>query len=738
MLTDSDINSLKPFFEPESIAILGASGDPAKPSGRPQAELINKGYKGEIYPINPKYPEISGLKCYPSLADIPGKVDLVIISMPAKSVYAALEQCIAKGVKAAVIFSSGFAEIGPEGGILQEKITKLARKHGIRLLGPNCVGLINVSSRVIASFAVLDLSDVGPRTVGFVTQSGAVSALLYSQALAGGIGFNYLISVGNEADTDFSDYLGYLTQDHSTKMIGGYLEGVRDGRKLRRVAEEAAKVQKPIMILKVGRHKAAAKAAASHTGALAGADHIYDAFFKQTGIIRMDKAEELIAFAQLFSAGRLPRGKNIAILTLSGGNGVIMADACEGRGFTLPPLQESTRAKMEKVLPPFGSSQNPIDSTAKYITHPQILLTCLKALLEDENIDIIYAMFDLSKANGVEIARQIIDIYNSTDKPIVISPSWVFPGANEGEGVRELRRAGLPVVIDSEQAVRALAHLADYAEFLRKRKTNAYEIPVFSGAGAEQRKAEPVRVEQSRAGQSKAAQRWAEQRCAELNGLAGVLSEGRSKDLLANYGIPVTRQSLAQSEDEAASMAKQIGYPVVLKVDSPDLPHKTEADALMLNLNSEAAVRKAYSEVLQNAVQYKPNARINGVLVQEMLLEGIEVIIGVTRDPVFGPTIMFGLGGIFVEVLKDVSFRVAPLSRGDALDMIKEIKGYPLLKGVRGKQPSDIEALVEVIMKVSAMVTELGDHIEELDINPLVVYPAKTGVKAADAMIVLR
>jgi acyl-CoA synthetase (NDP forming) len=717
LFSDSEINSLKPFFEPKSIAILGASGDPAKPSGRTQAELINKGYKGEIFPINPKYSDIFGLKCYPSLSDVPGKVELVVITLPAKEVYAALEQCAAKGVKAAVIFSSGFAEIGPKGLNLQEKITELARKHGIRLLGPNCVGLINVRSRVIASFAVLDLSDVGPRSVGFVTQSGAVSALLYSQAQASGIGFNYLISVGNEADTDFSDYLGYLTEDHSTKMIGGYLEGVRDGRKLRRVAEEAAKVQKPIMILKVGRHKAAAKAAASHTGALAGADHIYDAFFKQTGIIRMAKAEELIAFAQLFSAGRLPRGKNIAILTLSGGNGVIMADACEEMGFTLPMLKENTRAKMEKVLPPFGSSQNPIDSTAKYITHPQILLTCLKALLEDENIDIIYAMFDLSKANGVEIARNIIDIYNSTDKPIVISPSWVFPGADEGEGVRELRRAGLPVVIDSDQAVRALAHLADYAEFLRKRKSKAYEIPVLSGVGAQQDRME--------------------QRSAELNNLAGVLSEARSKDLLASYGIPVTRQNLARNENEAASMAEQIGYPVVLKVDSPDIPHKTEAGALMLNLNSEAEVRKAYTTVLQNAGQYKPDARINGVLVQEMLPEGIEVIIGMTKDPVFGPTIMFGLGGIFVEVLKDVSFRVAPLSRGDAMDMIKEIKGYPLLKGVRGKQPADVNALVDVIMKVSAMVTVLENHIEELDINPLVVYPEKMGVKAADAMIVL-
>ncbi|MBF7084704.1 acetate--CoA ligase family protein [Desulfallas sp. Bu1-1] len=711
MLTDIDVASLKPFFEPESIAILGASSDSAKPSGRAQIALMNKGYKGNIYPVNPKYQEIFGLKCYPSLADVPGKVDLVIISIPAEGVCAALEQCIAKGVRAAVIFSSGFAEIGPEGRLLQEKMTELARGSGIRLCGPNCVGVINTNNGVRASFAfVVDIPDVDPRYVGFVTQSGAFGALIYAQALAAGVGFNYFVSTGNEADAEFADFLGYMIRDRSTKLVGGYLEGAKDGRKLRRVAEEAVKAQKPIMIMKVGRSTAGARAASSHTGSLAGVDRIYDAFFKQTGIIRIDGPEEMIAFAPLISAGRLPRGKNIVILTTSGGTGVTLADACEKLGFTLPMLNESTRAKMEAVLPSFASVQNPIDLTGQYMTHPQILVTCFNALVEDDNVDIILANFNLAEPYGVEIARRIIDIYNSTGKTIVIFP-WVLPGADEGDGVRELRRAGLPVLIDRNLAVRALAHLADYAGFLRKRENKEYEVPVSA---------------------------CSEHSKVELNGLQGVLSEGQSKDLLARFGIPVTREGLARSEDEAVRMAGQIGYPVVLKVDSPDIPHKTDAGALMLNLASEEEVRKAYSTVLQNAGKYKPDARINGVLVQEMLPQGIEVIIGVTRDPVFGPTIMFGLGGIFVEVLKDVSFRVAPLSPGDALDMIREIKGYQVLKGTRGKPPADVDALVNVIMKVSAMVTELKDRIEELDINPLMVYPAKMGAKAADAMVVLR
>ena len=711
MLNVGDIASLKPFFEPESIAILGASSDPAKPGGRPQVALMNKGYKGKIYPVNSKHQEIFGLKCYPSLADIPGKVDLVIISIPAEGIFAALEQCIAKGAGAAVIFTSGFAEIGPEGCLLQEKMTELARKSGIRLCGPNCVGVINTINGVMASFTyVVDIPDVDPRTVGFVTQSGAFGALIYAQALASGVGFKYFVSVGNEADAEFADFLGYMIRDRSTKLVGGYLEGAKDGRKLRWVAEEAIKAQKPVMIMKVGRSTAGARAASSHTGSLAGVDRIYDAFFKQTGIIRIDGYEEMIAFAQLISSGRLPRGKNIAILATSGGAGVTLADACERMGLVLPTLNESTKAKMEDVLPSFASTQNPIDVTGQYMTHPQILVTCFNALLEDDNIDIILASFDLIGSYGVGIARKVIDIFYFTGKTIVICP-WVLPGTDEGEGVSELRRAGLPVIINQNQAVRAMAHLADYAGFLRKRKNKEYEIPVLAGAK-----------------HSKVA----------LNGLEGMLSEGQSKNLLAGFGIPVTRESLARNEDEAALMAGQIGYPVVLKVDSPDITHKTDAGALLLNLTSEEEVRRAYSAVLQNARKYKPDARINGVLVQELLPEGIEVIIGVTRDHVFGPVIMFGLGGIFVEVLKDVSFRVAPLSPGDALDMIREIKGYPVLKGVRGKPAADVDALVEVIMKVSAMVTELQDRIEELDINPLMVYPAKMGAKAADAMIVLK
>ncbi|MGB9804467.1 acetate--CoA ligase family protein, partial [Desulfofundulus sp.] len=306
-----EFEQLKPFFEPESIALIGASNNPEKPSGRPLHALINKGYRGKIYPVNPKYQSLAGIRCYPSLADIPGPVDLAVISIPASRVYDALEQCVAKGVKAAIIFSSGFAETGPEGRLAQDRIARLARNSGLRICGPNCLGVVNTRNGVMASFAfIVDIADVHPGTVGFVTQSGAYGALIYAQALYSGVGLNYFVSVGNEADLEFADFLGYMVEDDSTRVLGGYLEGAKDGLKLRRVAEEAARAGKPVMIMKVGRSTAGARAASSHTGSLAGVDRIYDAFFKQTGIIRIEDPEELIAFVPVFSAGRLPKGRN--------------------------------------------------------------------------------------------------------------------------------------------------------------------------------------------------------------------------------------------------------------------------------------------------------------------------------------------------------------------------------------------------------------------------------------------
>ncbi|MFZ5647086.1 MAG: acetate--CoA ligase family protein [Bacillota bacterium] len=703
------IISLEPFFSPKSIAVIGASDHIMKPGGRPINALLSKGYGGKIYPVNPFRESINGLKCYPSLMDIPGDVEMAIISIVADKVYPVLEECAAKGVKAVVIFTSGFAETGPEGLAEQKRLSELARKTGLRILGPNCLGIVNTLNGVMASFAfIVDLPPADPRVLGFVSQSGGFGSVIYAAALAGGVGFNYFVSVGNEADLEFTDFLEYMVHDPQTKLVGGYLEGAKDGDKLRRVAEEALRREKPILIMKSGRSSAGSRAAASHTGSLAGSDRIYDAFFSQTGIIRIDNYKDLIAFAPLFQTGRAPRGRKTAIIATSGGAGVALTDLCESLGLDVIPLGEETRGKMDGVLPSFASTHNPIDLTAAFLQEPELIPVVLKALCEDPEVDIIIGSLNFPFPGDHPVVRKIIDMYRETDKFVLISP-FRFPGAPVEPAVGELQKAGIPMLFETIDAVRAMSNLVAYYENLNKRKDVRYSV------------------------QPPAATR------PDIAGLltpGETLSEIRAKEILEKYGIPVTRQALATTPIEAVSCAREIGYPVALKIDSPDIPHKTEAGGLKLNINSDDEVLSAFAEITGNVKRFKPEARINGISVQEMLPEGIEVIVGVTRDPVFGPTIMFGLGGIFVEVLKDVSFRIAPVSPGDAYEMIEEIKGSALLKGVRGKPPVNIEAIADVILKVSALASDYRDSIEELDINPLMVYPE--GVKAADAMVVVQ
>lgn len=707
---DSPVTSLEPFFNPGSIAVIGASDNPLKPGGRPLGFLLQKGYRGQIYAVNPSHRTINGVTCYPSVTDIPGEVDLAIVSVVADKVYQTLEECSAKGIRAAVVFSSGFAEVGPEGLAAQQRMAELACRTGMRILGPNCLGIVNTTNGVMATFAfIADLQPVDPRVLGFVTQSGAFGAIIYASSLHWGVGFNYFVSVGNEADLEFADFLDYMVHDPGTRLIGGYLEGARDGDKLRRVAEEAMEKEKPVLIMKVGRSSAGSRAAASHTGSLAGSDRVYDAFFKQTGIIRIDNYPDLIAFAPLFQAGKLPKGRNTAIIATSGGAGVTITDFCESLGLNVIPLGDETRKKMDKVLPTFASSRNPVDLTAAVMTRPEIISSSLRAVCEDPDVDIIIANVNFHSVPGEQtVVQEIIDLCQSTDKFILISP-FVFPGMEIDPACAEIKRAGIPVNTNTYDAIKAVANLAGYAETLNKRKLPTYRTQTANSEKPELK---------------------------ELLNPGETLSESSAKAVLKKYGIPVTREARAGSPDEAVSRAREIGYPVVLKIDSPDIPHKTDAGALKLNLQNDSEVRAGYEEIINNALIYAPGARIYGVSVQEMLPEGTEVIVGVTRDPVFGPVIMFGLGGIFVEVLKDVSFRVAPLSPGDARDMIEEIRGTGVLRGVRGKPPVDVEAIVDVILKVSALVTDYRDSIEELDINPLVVYPK--GAIAADAMLVVR
>jgi acetyltransferase len=627
---------------------------------------------------------------------------------PAASVPDVLRQCVEKNVKAAVVFSAGFAEVGAEGEALQQRLTDLARDEGIRILGPNCLGIMNLTNSVMASFAyVVDLEPASPKTLGFVSQSGAFGAMMYADATEAGVGFTSFTSVGNEADLEFSDFVGDLLEDADTEIIGGYVEGVKDGDKLRRVAERALEIGKPILIMKVGRTGAGARAASSHTGSLAGDDEVYDAFFRQMAITRIEDLNELTSFAILHRSGRSIEGRRVAILSSSGGRGVLLADKCETLGLSVPEITGATREKLEKHLPPFGSARNTGDLTAQAGGDLGMHAKCLRALVEDENTDVVVTDAFFHHGRGMNMAREFVEIYESTDKPIVLMWRRRHDSDEILDAINLAKDAGIPIVPDGIQAAKAVANLAAY-----------------------QQRAKQVRAAGPRPEASNAVRR------AEVDEVlrgAKQLSEFDCKRILKQYGVPLAREGLATSPEMAVELARELGYPVAAKVQSGQILHKTEAGGIALNLGSDDEVQRAYHEVLANAERYAPHAEVQGVLVQEMLGEGVEVIIGMTKDPVFGPTLMFGLGGIFVEALRDVSFRIAPLSRRDAEEMIEEVRGRRVLEGMRGKAPADRETLVDVILKVSQLVTDHRDDIEELDINPLVVFPK--GAKAVDALI---
>jgi acetyltransferase len=698
--SDIDSAGIAYLYNPKSIAIVGASQNERKPGGRPLAALERRGYAGELYPVNPRYSEVRGRTCYASVLEVPGPVDLVIISVPAVAVLDVMRQCGEKGVKAAVIFSGGFAEVGPEGAALQRELGRLAREEGIRVLGPNCLGLINLANSVMASFAfITEMEPVSPRTLSLVTQSGAFGAMLYSEAIRAGVGFSSFTSVGNEADTEFADFVGYLLDDAETQIIGGYLEGAKDGHKLRRVAEKALGLGKPVAIMKVGRMGAGARAASSHTASLAGDDQVYDAFFRQLGIVRIEDPRELTAFAILHRSGRRFAGRRVAILSGSGGHGVMLADRCESLGLPVPELRGATRERLERILPAFGSARNPVDLTAQGGVDSSMLGNCLRALVADEDIDAVLAQVFFQDRDGIERARHLVEIYHSTSKPVVMLAHHRAPSPVGAQCFEILQEAGIPILGDGLQAAKAVAQLAWYQEKASAAVANA-AAPDELGWPAP----EGLR-RQLRGGQA--------------------LSEFRCKQILEACGIPITREGLAHSAEQAVGLARELGYPVVLKVQS--------AEIQALGLAGDEDVRAAYGAILASVAERAPGARVEGVLVQEMVSGGTEVIIGASKDPVFGPVVMFGLGGIFVEALGDVAFRVAPLSRRDALEMIQEIKGYRVLQGMRGRPPADIDAIVDAVLRVSRLVVDFSDEIEELDINPLMAF--SRGAKAVDALI---
>lgn len=699
---------LERFFNPGAIAIIGASRDFITISGQPFKHLQSHGYKGRLYPVNPRYEEIAGVKCYPSLADVPETPDLVLILVNATRVTDMLRQCGAKGVPYVIIFSSGFSEVGGGGVDLQHELAQIAREHDIGVIGPNCQGMINVADQVFAGFGSVFNSDYEPGPVSMVSQSGGFGfSVMNLSSKDGGLGFRQMVTTGNEIGVSTLDFIEYFIRDPKTEVIAGYVEGMKDAHRLIGVGDKALAAGKPILMWKVGNTEQGQRAAASHTANLGGAMALYRAAFRQKGIIQVDDIQDVVDYGRAFRCGRLPKGNRLAIITISGGAGILMTDEIVAGGMELAQLAPATLEKLRQFIPSFGSLLNPVDVTAAIFNDLTLINRTLQAIIDDPGVDCI-AMANASLQGDLAdtIAAEIVAVAKTTDKPIFLA--WSARDVLAQEAYARLDDARIPHYKSPVRCGKALAAVSWYAQ--AKRRNDA------------QRGEQPLTIARPQVRQA-------------LKGRTADVAEYEAKRMLAEYGIAVTQEALATTADEALAAAARIGYPVAIKVQSPDISHKTEAKAVRLGITGDADLEAAFDEVLANARAYKSGARIEGVLVQEMVSGGTEAILGITNDPLFGPAVMFGLGGIFAEVLKDVSFRLAPVTLSVAREMIEEIKGYPVLAGARGKAPADVEALAEAIVKLSALAMDLKDELAELDINPLFVLEKGKGVKAADALI---
>ena len=690
---------LNNFFNPKSVAVVGASRMPGKVGYDILKNIIQYGYQGSVYPINPGATEILGVKTYASLADVPGKIDLAVIVVPAKNVIETIEQCGAKEIDSAIIISAGFKESGIEGAKLEAELVKKAKEAGVRFIGPNCLGMIDTHSKLNASFAAGMPAKGG---IGFFSQSGALCIAILDRALPDEIGFSQFISMGNKADITDTDIMLALAEDDNTKVILGYIEGVSDGKKFMEVAGRVSK-KKPLIILKSGITSAGAKAASSHTGALAGREAAFDSAFKQTGVIRAHTLNELFNYALAFANQPLPEGPNVAIVTNSGGPGILAADACDKSDLQLIPLHKEYVDELRTFLPPIASFYNPIDILGD--SGADRYEKALNTVMKDERINGVIVLLTPTAVVDVEAtAMAVINISKLSDRPILAS----FMGKKSVEiGAKTLLKYGIPNYSYPEEAVSSMNAMYRY-HLWTKRPEKTYHN--FNGV---KDKAARVFIDVKRENRER-------------------LTELEIHDVLEAYGFSQPGSMFARTSDEAVTAAKGIGYPVVMKIVSPQIIHKSDMGGVRVNLNSKKDVENAFFDITTYVRNIMPTAQIYGVMVQEMVPKGKEVIMGITKDPQFGHMIMFGLGGIYVEVLKDVSFRIVPLSREDAHEMIRETKTFPLLRGVRGETEADIGAIEESLLVLSQMAMDFPDIIEA-DINPLLVRQRGEGAVAIDA-----
>ena len=698
---------LTPLFKPKSIAVLGASQNGNTIGGRPIRFLKEYGYQGAIYPINPKYKECQGLKCYPNITALPEAVDHLMVVVRAELVADAVLQAAQKGIKSVMIFSSGFAEAGEEGKAMQRRIQDVAREYNMPVCGPNCQGFIDHFNQVTATFTgSLVNGDFNKGPVAFCSQSGAMGYHFYGMAQRMGLGFSYMVSTGNEAVLTTSDFLRYALDDENTGLVASYMEAINDPDQLARCADLAFKKQKPLLVMKVGRSMAGSQAASSHTGSIAGEDRIADTFLEQNGILRVDSVGQFFDLFKVFSNPKRLKGDNVGIVSISGGAGVVMADDCERFGLNVVTFAPETEENLTQKLPYFGSAKNPVDLTAQVLTASEKFYDCLKCVADDPNTDAIVVFIGLLEHMKDILVPPIARLEKETEKPILVT--WM---ACDDPIRKDFKKYGIPLYEEPTRCIYALGQLN------RFRKALAHQ--------SERKKQPTVAPDQSLA--AKVSQL--------LEGDSKELDEMTSKELIQAFGIPATKDVLVTDKSEAGEKAAEIGFPVVMKIVSPEVAHKADVGGVILDIKDKDQATQAFESIMQGVSRARPQARLKGVMISPMVQNGLEMLVGIKNDPVFGPVLMAGLGGSYVEIFKDVSTRVLPITAFEAKDMLKELKAYKLLKGARGGAPRDIDALVEVLLKTSTLAMSLSDRISELDINPLLVFEKGKGVMALDALV---
>lgn len=688
--------ALSQLLNPKSIAIIGASPDANKLNGRPLHFLRRDGYAGQLFPVNPKYDDIDGMRCYADVASLPMVPDLAIVAVSQKLATSVIAELGARGTPVAIVFSSGYSELGAEGGKLEAELLATARANNIRICGPNNLGLINSFENITATFSQYADESPIPGPVAFASQSGAFGTGISALARRRGIGLGYFINTGNQADISLNEVLIEIADDPRISVLSAYIEGLSDGTELIRLAHKAMAVNKPLVITKVGRKQAGARAAASHTGSLAGEDRVFDGVLHQHGVIRARNEEHMLDLVSAFSCCAIPQGKGLAMITQSGGAGVLMSDRAEELGLEVPVISEQTQQKLKQVIPSFGSASNPVDVTGQFLADPAMLSESIKITLDDPEIHSCIVWLQLMHAHADMLVEIFIGVKEAVNKPFIIA--WL--DAPES-AVQALRDAGIYLIGATERAVDVIAGLVQYGEARARYTAYPAQLPSSARRETASTKAMPSMA-------------------------AG--------EMLRNSGISLVPTELVANAGEAMVIANHMGYPVALKIESPDILHKTEAGGVCLGLNDSDEVALAAAQIFQATDDYSGDARIEGLLVQKMIKPTTELVLGLRRDPVFGPVVMVGLGGIFIEILKDVSFAAVPINPSQAGLMLDRLQCKAVLDGARGKAPVDRQALNKTICALSDFALA-HPEVAELDLNP--VFAAGDDIVAVDWLMMV-